>query len=81
MKTTFQLQRADVQEIWTGQYGQLMGASITLRHAPTKIEVTGEIPQVHRTKPSLRSAEDVLRQQLMKDLAAAVAKHLRIPGR
>lgn len=81
MKTQFQLERADLHEYWIGINGQLLGATITLRHVPTGVEVKGAIAQEHRTKASLRNAEETLRTRLIEQLTLAVAKHLRIPGR
>lgn len=81
MPSKFQLEGADIQEYWIGIYSQLLGATITLRHAPTGVEVKGDIPQVHHTKAALRNAENLLRKRLSEELTSAVAKHLRTPGR
>ena len=81
MKETFRIERSDVQESWNGHRGELRGSTIVLRHAPTGIEVKGDVAMGRYTNRQIHAAEAELREQLMQKLTDAVARHLRIPGR
>ncbi len=56
-------------------------ATVTLRHMPTGIEVSGDVPQGHYSRGELRQLQDDLAEQLFKQLETLVARHLRVPGR
>ena len=77
----FELQCSDIDEYWSGHYAKLKGSTIRLVHRPTGLDVSGDVPQVHQTKASLRRAQDVLRIELKQKLTELVARHLRLPGR
>lgn len=77
----FTLECSDVDEYWSGHYAKLKGSTIRLVHRPTGLGVSGDVPQVHPTKASLRRAQEVLRLALMQQLTQLVAKHLRPPGK
>ena len=94
MKKEFELNPKDVQEGWNGhRHGRrgslnrvssavdFRGSTITLLHAPTCIEVKGDVAMGHYSNRQIHAAEAVLRTQLLVRLTDAVAKHLRIPGR
>lgn len=94
MKSKFELEPKDILESWGGyRHGRrkslnrvsasvdYRSSTITLRHAPTGIEVKGEVPIGHYTNKQIHAAEADIRDRLLLQLTDAVAKHLRIPGR
>jgi hypothetical protein len=92
--SVFELNKNDVFESWSGHRSNLRsnlnrvssavdirGSTITLRHAPTGIEIKGDVEMGHYTNKQIHTAEAQLRRQLLQELTDAVAKHLRLPGR
>jgi hypothetical protein len=57
------------------------GVQMRLRHGPTGLEVEGVIAPGHYSRAELRTRRDALEERLFGQLEAAVARHLRIPGR
>lgn len=53
----------------------------TLTHAPTGLQVSGEVPKGHYSKAQLSSLKDDLLKKLWHQLERNVAARLRIPGR
>lgn len=60
---------------------KITGGSMTLKHAPTGIEVKGEILRGHYSKKEMREKKAALEARLFKELENLVAKRLGIPGR
>jgi len=56
------------------------GITLTLRHAPTGVSVTGTA-QGPFTRAQLKTAKERLRRELWPRLEADVAAALRVPGR
>jgi hypothetical protein len=94
MKINFALDPADILESWNGSRTgrrrnlnrvssvvDLRGSTITLKHAPTGLEVKDSIEIGHFSNTRIKAAEAALRERLVVELTAAVAKHLRVPGR
>ena len=52
-----------------------------LRHWPTGLEVTGQIPSGHFSRTELNAQKERLRTKLWSELEAQVARELRVPGR
>jgi hypothetical protein len=90
----FELDPADVHCGWIGhRHGlrrsltrasssvDVRGSIITMRHAPTGIEVRGEIEMGHYSNKKIHEAQAALRDRLLVQLTDAVARHLRVPGR
>jgi hypothetical protein len=57
------------------------GVAMKLRHFPTGLEATGQIPSEHFSKTELIAAKEHLRAKLWAELEDQVARELRIPGR
>ena len=57
------------------------GVAMKLRHWPTGLEATGQIPSEHFSKTELVAAKELLRNKLWAELEGQVARELRIPGR
>lgn len=54
---------------------------LTLKHLPTQVEVQGEVPPGHYTNRQMQHEKERLWSALQEQLQAAVARHLRLPGR
>ncbi|MGE3073021.1 MAG: hypothetical protein AB7N24_02770 [Dehalococcoidia bacterium] len=54
---------------------------VTLRHIPTGVEVSAGVPEGHYSKKEMARRRSELSEGLRSELEAAVAKHLRLPGR
>jgi hypothetical protein len=55
---------------------------MTLKHKPTGIEVSGEVPDVGGyTRKELAERRDELWRRLWNELESLVARRLRVPGR
>lgn len=93
-KKKFELDASDVLVYWIGsRHGRrgslsrassavdLRGASIKLVHAPTQLEVEGQLEMGHYSNKQIHGAQAALHAQLLGQLTDAVARHLRIPGR
>ncbi len=59
----------------------LTEATITLRHEPSGVEVSGAVPPGHYSRARMRELKEQLHRRLFTELERLVAKHLRIPGR
>lgn len=53
---------------------------VLLRHVPTGIVVTGEIPTGHYSRKEMEAARNALIEKLFVQLEAEVGRHLRVPG-
>lgn len=67
---------------WTKQPSSMDARSrtLTMKHIPTGVEVTSEIPLGNYSNKELHKAIEKLKVQLRAELEIKVAKHLRIPG-
>lgn len=54
---------------------------VTLRHVPTGVEVSKEIPEGNYSKKEMQKQKNEVATELQEKLEDAVAKILRIPGR
>ena len=59
----------------------LRAQRLTLRHKPTGIEVSGEIPEGHYSRQQMVELRRDLHARLFSALEQLVARHLRIPKR
>ena len=57
------------------------GTTVTLRHMPTGLEVSGEIPEGHYSRKQMREAQQKIYLQLFSKLEKKVGNFLRIKGR
>ena len=55
--------------------------TITLRHRPTGIEVSGSVPPGHYARPAMKKLKAELHARLLDELERLVAKRLRVAGR
>ncbi len=53
---------------------------LKLVHAPTGVEVEGEVPMGNYSKKQMQEARERVYQELYRELEKRVAKHLRLPG-
>ena len=92
LRTEWQLAPSEVDELWLGpSSGRPLarnsrslastGCLVTIRHIPTGIEVTGEIPMGSYAKKEMQKLRWDLRVRLWNELEDLVAIRLRIRGR
>ena len=63
-----------------GRARGVSGVRLTLTHLPTKVTVTGDVPNGHYARKQLARLRDELYEQLLLELEKKVAKVLRAPG-
>ena len=92
LRAEWRLPPSEVNESWSGaSSGRPLarssrslastGRSVTFRHVPTGIELTGQIPLGSYAKKEMQRLTQDLRVQLWKELEDLVAARLRIRGR
>ena len=81
MAKVFTLEANDILKNWGGsRFGGLSGATFTLIHAPTGLEVSASVAMGNYNNGQIIALEAVLTDKLTFDLTHAVAKHLRVSG-
>jgi hypothetical protein len=73
---------SDVDELWlvvrSRSTGKARALRLTLRHRPTTLVVTGTVALKERSRGQQAAAKQRLRRRLMRRLADAVARFLRL---
>ncbi len=92
LRKEWKLPPSEVNESWLGSSSgrplarssralASTGRSVTFRHVPTGLEVTGQIPTGNYAKKEMQCLTQDLRIRLWKELEDLVAARLRIRGR